>query len=101
MLRIEHPVLLPEEMTALRAFPQFPSATLDATYNARSRSEALEAALDSLCRRAEAAVRKGARILILSDRKVSADRAPILPCSPWVPYVSISCAPACAHAWGW
>ena len=77
MLRIEHPVLLPEEMAALRAFPQFPSATLDATYNARSRSEALEAALDSLCRRAEVAVRKGARILVISDRKVSADRAPI------------------------
>lgn len=77
MLRIEHPVLLPEEMAALRAFPQLPSATLDATYNARSRSEALEAALDSLCRRAEVAVRKGARILIISDRKVSADRAPI------------------------
>lgn len=32
MLRVEHPVLLPDEMTALRAFPQFPSATLDATY---------------------------------------------------------------------
>ena len=77
MLRIEHPVLLPEEMASLRNFPQFPSATLDATYNARSRSEALEAALDSLCRRAEMVVRKGARILILSDRKVSADRAPI------------------------
>jgi glutamate synthase domain-containing protein 2/glutamate synthase domain-containing protein 3 len=64
-------------MAALRAVPQFPSATLDATYNARSRSEALEAALDSLCRRAEVAARKGARLLIISDRKVSADRAPI------------------------
>ncbi|MCA0374099.1 MAG: glutamate synthase large subunit [Gemmatimonadetes bacterium] len=77
MLRIEHPVLLPEEMTALRSFPQFPCATLDATYNARSRSEALEATLDSLCRRAEVAVRRGARILVLSDRRVSADRAPM------------------------
>jgi glutamate synthase domain-containing protein 2/glutamate synthase domain-containing protein 1/glutamate synthase domain-containing protein 3 len=77
MLRVEHPVLLPEEMAALRVFPQFASATLDATYNARSRSEALEAALDSLCRRAEVATRKGARLLIISDRKVSSDRAPI------------------------
>ena len=77
MLRIEHPVLLPDEMAALRTVPQFPAATLDATYPARSRAEALEAALDALCRRAEVAVRKGARLLILSDRKVSADRAPV------------------------
>ncbi|MBL0940762.1 MAG: glutamate synthase large subunit [Gemmatimonadaceae bacterium] len=77
MLRIEHPVLLPDEMAALRAFPQAPSATLDATFAAKSRPEALEAALDSLCRRAEVAARKGARLLIISDRKVSAERAPI------------------------
>jgi glutamate synthase domain-containing protein 2/glutamate synthase domain-containing protein 1/glutamate synthase domain-containing protein 3 len=77
MLRIEHPVLLPDEMAALRAFPQVPSATLDATYAAKSRPEALEAALDSLCRRAEVAARKGARLLIISDRKTNADRAPI------------------------
>ena len=77
MLRIEHPVLLPEEMAALRAFPGFASATLDATCSVQSRPEALEAALDSLCRRAEAAARKGARLLIISDRKVSAERAPI------------------------
>jgi len=77
MLRIEHPVLLPEEMAALRAFPGFPSATLDATYAAQSRPESLEAALDTVCRRAEVAARKGARLLIISDRKVSAERAPI------------------------
>jgi glutamate synthase domain-containing protein 2/glutamate synthase domain-containing protein 1/glutamate synthase domain-containing protein 3 len=77
MLRIEHPVLLPEEMAALRAFPGFASVTLDATCRIQSRPEALEAALDTLCRRAEIAARKGARLLIISDRKVSAERAPI------------------------
>ena len=77
MLRIEHPVLLPDEMAALRAFPGFPAVTLDATCTVQSRPEALEAALDTLCRRAEAAARKGARLLIISDRKVSAERAPI------------------------
>lgn len=77
MLRIEHPVLLPDEMAALRAFPDMPHATLDATYTAQARPEALEAALDTLCRRAEVAARKGARLLIISDRKVSAERAPI------------------------
>ncbi|MCC6433116.1 MAG: glutamate synthase large subunit [Gemmatimonadaceae bacterium] len=77
MLRIEHPVLLPDEMAALRAFPGFASVTLDATCKIHSRPEALEASLDTLCRRAEIAARKGARLLILSDRKVNAERAPI------------------------
>ncbi|MBU6365611.1 MAG: glutamate synthase large subunit [Gemmatimonadetes bacterium] len=77
MLRIEHPVLLPDEMAALRAFPGFPAATLDVTYGVESRPEALDAALDALCRKAEAAARKGARLLILSDRKVGAARVPI------------------------
>ncbi len=77
MLRVEHPVLLPEEMELLRNFPGFKAVTLDATWPARSRPEALEAALDSLCRRAEMAAQKGARLLILSDRKASADRVPI------------------------
>jgi glutamate synthase domain-containing protein 2/glutamate synthase domain-containing protein 3 len=77
MLRIEHPVLLPDEMAALRAFPGFPAATLDATYGVQARPEALEAALDALCRRAEAAARKGARLLVISDRKVGAARVPI------------------------
>ncbi len=77
MLRIEHPVLLPEEMQLLRNFPGFKAITLDATWPSRSRPEALEAALDGLCRRAEAAALKGARLLILSDRKAGAERAPI------------------------
>ena len=75
--RVEHPVLLPDEMAALRAFPGFPAATLDLTYGVESRPEALEAALDALGRRAEAAARKGARLLILSDRKAGAARVPI------------------------
>lgn len=76
-LRIEHPVLLPDEMASLRAFPGFKAATLDATWPARSRPESLDAALDSLCRRAEAAIARDVRLLIISDRKVSAERAPI------------------------
>jgi glutamate synthase (ferredoxin) len=77
MLRIEHPVLLPEEMEQLRNFPGFKAVTLDATWPARSRPEALEAALDGLCRRAEAAAQQGARLLIISDRKAGAERVPI------------------------
>jgi len=77
MLRVEHPVLLPEEMEQLRNFPGFKAATLDATWPASSRPDALEAALDGLCRRAEAAAQKGTRLLIISDRKSGPGRAPI------------------------
>ena len=77
MLRIEHPVLLPEEMESLRHFPGFKAVTLDATWPVHSRPEALEAALDGLCRRAEAATRKGARLLIISDRRAGAERVPL------------------------
>ncbi|WP_411280417.1 glutamate synthase central domain-containing protein [Gemmatimonas sp.] len=44
MLRSEYPVLLPEELSALRSLPGFPCATIDATYEGPSRPEALEAA---------------------------------------------------------
>jgi glutamate synthase domain-containing protein 2/glutamate synthase domain-containing protein 1/glutamate synthase domain-containing protein 3 len=77
LLRVEHPVLLPAEMELLRDFPGFKARTLDATWPARSRPEALEASLDGLCRSAEAAARKGTRLLILSDRKSGAERVPI------------------------
>ena len=39
--------------------------------------EALERALDALCREASAAIEAGSSILILSDRGVDADHAPI------------------------
>jgi len=77
MLRVEHPVLLPEEMAALRTFPGFAAVTLDATCKVQSRPDTMEAALDTLCRRAENAARKGARLLIVSDRRANAERMPI------------------------
>ena len=77
MLRVEHPVLLPGEMAALRATPDFPTVTIDATWPADAGPEGLERALDACCRAAERAVKQGARVLIVSDRGVSPDRAPV------------------------
>ncbi|GJG89263.1 glutamate synthase [Gemmatimonadetes bacterium T265] len=77
MLRVEHPVLLPGEMAALRATPGFPCATLDATWPAAEGPEGLERALDACCRAAERAVQRGARILVVSDRGAGPDRAPV------------------------
>ena len=77
MLRVEHPVLLPGEMVALRGTPGFPCVTIDATWPAAEGPEGLERALDACCRAAERAVRQGARVLVVSDRGVAPGRAPV------------------------
>jgi glutamate synthase (NADPH/NADH) large chain/glutamate synthase (ferredoxin) len=77
MLRIEHPILLPEEMAALRNVAGFSAVTIDAVWDPAAGPEGLAPALVSLRRAAERAVRRGARILVLSDRTVSERRAPI------------------------
>ncbi len=77
MLRLEHPVLLPEEMSALRNVPGFSAVTVDAVWNPSKGAEGLHSALRTLRRSAERAARRGAHVLILSDRTVGPRRAPI------------------------
>jgi glutamate synthase (ferredoxin) len=77
MLRLEHPVLLAEEMTALRNVAGFSTVTLDAVWDARKGVAGLKPALTALRRAAERAARRGAHILIISDRAAGEPRAPI------------------------
>jgi glutamate synthase (ferredoxin) len=77
LIRNEHPVLLEEELTALRALAGAQAVTLDATWPAASGPAGLRGALDALCRTAGRAVQQGARILIVSDRQVERARAPL------------------------
>ncbi len=79
LVRNEHPVLLAEEMAALRAVAGAQAVTLDATWEsgAGAGADTLRTALDRLCRSAGRAVRQGARIVILSDRAAGRDRAPL------------------------
>jgi len=77
MLRVEHPVLLPDEMRALRELALFDVRTLDATFPVAAGPSGLEVALGALAREAELLVRRGARIVILSDRGASAARVPV------------------------
>ena len=77
MMRIEHPVLLADEMERLRDFPGFRAVTIDATWPAHAGASGLMAELPVLCRAAERAVKKGARILIISDRAAGKLRVPI------------------------
>jgi len=79
LVRNEHPVLLADEIAALRAGAGAQVVTLDATWGVAPGAgpDALRAALDGLCRSASHAVREGARIVILSDRAAARERAPI------------------------
>ena len=79
MIRIEHPVITNEELEKLRQIDAsgFKSVTLSSLYKVADGGAGLRAALDSLRAEAEAAVRDGANILILSDRGVTPDQAPI------------------------
>src|SRR6185436_5572194 len=77
MLRLEHPLLLAEEMSALRNVAGFSTVTLDAVWDPRKGVAGLKPALTALRRAAERAARRGAHIIIISDRAVGENRAPI------------------------
>ncbi len=77
MLRLEHPVLLPEEMAALRNVAGFSTVTLDAVWDTTRGTDGLRPALTALRRAAERAARRGAHILVISDRAADQTHAPI------------------------
>ena len=77
VLRVDHPVLLDEEMATLRNTPGFSCVTLATVWPAAAGPEGLRAGLDRLCAEAEHAARNGARLLVLSDRAADREFAPI------------------------
>ena len=77
LVQNEHPVLLADEIAALRAVVGAQAVTLDATWQGARGPDALPAALEGLCRAAGRAVRQGARVVILSDVGANRDRAPL------------------------
>jgi glutamate synthase domain-containing protein 2/glutamate synthase domain-containing protein 1/glutamate synthase domain-containing protein 3 len=79
MLRVEHPVLTNQELERLRQIdqPGFRSQTFACLFKASEGGAGLVAALDRLCAEAEQAVRGGVNVLILSDRGISPELAPI------------------------
>ena len=78
MLELDQPILRDEQLEQLRQadIPDFKGTTLDTTFPA-SGPESLEKRLEELFIEAEKAIDSGHTLLILSDRKVSAERAPI------------------------
>jgi len=73
LLELDSPFLTAAQLAALRADKQLKPVTLSTLYLAKDGPSGLQAALTSLCAQAEAEVRAGAEVLILSDRGVDAD----------------------------
>ena len=78
-IRLHSPFIDNERLAALKTIdqPGFRAAALSILFDPRGGGEGLRQALDSLFARAEEAVRGGANILILSDRGVDENHAPI------------------------
>ena len=78
-LKLAHPILTNLDLEKLRrvSWGDFLATTLQATFRAAEGERELERALDGLCRRASHAIRDGYRLLILSDRGIDDDYAPI------------------------
>ncbi len=79
MLVLERPILTNEQLERIRGIrlAGFESRTLPILFKAADGGEGLDAALRQLCQQAEQAVADGVNLLILSDRGVSPDLAPI------------------------
>jgi len=81
-LEVHQPILTDADLEKIRSISEvsdshFMSRTLDTTFHAGLGAAGLEQVLDELCGRAEAAVREGVNIIILSDRAMGSDRIPI------------------------
>jgi len=78
-LKLPHPIVTNRDLEKLRRVSRgdFLATTLPALFPAGDGESGLERALDGVCRRASLAIRSGYTILILSDRGVDPDYAPI------------------------
>ncbi len=78
-LVMRQPILRNSELEKIRQVSHeiFRAHTLDATWPVAEGPEGLEAAVQGICAEAAAEVRAGAAILIVSDRNVGEERAPI------------------------
>jgi len=83
LIELKSPVLTNEELAKLKHIAQgeFKSITLPILFSPKGNHEeaarALEAAMDDLCAKASKAIAEGVNILILTDRGVDKDHAPI------------------------
>ena len=80
-LEVRQPILTNDDLEKIRCISYFEDAfdtkTLDITYPVKLGAEGMEGMIGRMMERAEAAVRSGYNIIILSDRMMGPDRIPI------------------------
>jgi glutamate synthase (NADPH/NADH) large chain len=78
-IHISQPVLLNADLEKLKHLPEhgYEYAIIRCVFQADGKPGRLEESLNRICQEAEKAVRAGKKIIVLSDRKISADYAPI------------------------
>ena len=81
-LEVRQPILTNADLEKIRAISKvgdghFKSRILDTTWPAEQGPAGLKDALDTVCARAEAAVREGINIIILSDRRAGEENIPM------------------------
>ena len=78
-LKLPHPILTNRDLEKLRRVSQgdFLATTLPTFFRVEDGERGLERALDGLCRRASLAIKNGYTLLILSDRGLDQEYAPI------------------------
>ncbi|MBT2582762.1 glutamate synthase large subunit [Planococcus sp. ISL-109] len=78
-IRLETPILLNVELERLRQqnLPEFKSVTLPILFEANGGAQAMEARLEAVFAEADAAIEKGATLIILSDRGINREYAAI------------------------
>jgi glutamate synthase domain-containing protein 2/glutamate synthase domain-containing protein 1/glutamate synthase domain-containing protein 3 len=78
-LKLDHPILTNRDLEKLRrvSWGDFLATTLPMFYRVEGGEKELARALEGLCRRASLAIQSGYTLLILSDRGIEEDYAPI------------------------
>jgi glutamate synthase domain-containing protein 2/glutamate synthase domain-containing protein 1/glutamate synthase domain-containing protein 3 len=80
-LVIDNPILRDPELEALRQVDStvFKAHTIDTTWPVEDGTDGLDQAVERICAEADDALAAGANILVLSDRAVGPERAPVPP----------------------
>ncbi len=77
LIEFPSPLIGAGELAAIQKLPSFPCVTLDTTFAVEDGPEGFRLALAELQRKANEVVKDGCRLILLSDRAVSAERAPL------------------------
>jgi glutamate synthase (NADPH/NADH) large chain len=79
LVKLKHPILANGDMQRLMNLKnsRFRAATFEMSFPAGGNGRDLEDALDTLCGKVEESVRSGRRIIVLTDKEIGVERAPM------------------------